>query len=67
MQYSNIKVGDHVDSIRKPTVNYTVIRMDNGWVTLQCMFNKNVAYNIRIRAKSLMSHDDTVRINRAKS
>ena len=67
MKYSDIEVGAYVDSAKRPTINYKVLSMGAGWVNVQCMFNKNLAYNIRIRAKSLVSHDDTVRINRAKS
>ena len=63
MQYSNIKVGDHVDSVKKPTINYRVLSIGAGWVNVQCMWIKKLAYNVR--AKSLVSHDDTVRINRA--
>ena len=65
MKYSDIKIGDDVDSAKRPTVNYKVLSMGAGWVNVQCMFNKNLAYNVR--AKSLVSHDDTVRIHRAKS
>ena len=55
MKYSEMKIGDYVDSVYSG-IGYEVIGLNAGWVKVQCIYHRKRVYNTH--AKSLTLHAD---------
>lgn len=59
MNYSDITVGDYVDSAKDQLLRYVVIGLNAGWVEVQC-FSGMGHFTHNTRAKFLAPHSPTI-------